>query len=206
MLGQAGTGRAAEVDAHVHPLRREGVFAEIHGQLHEPPEVGAVGRRVAIDGGLRLAERHQQVAVGVRVAVEEDHAARVPVHHVLGLVALGVRPVVGEEIGVPGRRRGLGGVRLRFEGPDVCQPPGCPEGRMHGVECTDGLADGISGKRMAGVIRAGAVCRLRWRRQQESERWPWTTGTRPWRVNGAPHAAAPMPVFSAARDTAAVLT
>ena len=131
VLGKTSARRSTEVQSDVHSLRVEGVLAQVHGQLHQPPEVPAIRWGVGVDGGLGFAERHQQMAVGVRVPIEEHHAAGIAVDDLLLSIAVWVRPVVRQEVGAARRRRCLGGVDLRFKGADVGHSPGCPKGRVH---------------------------------------------------------------------------
>ena len=131
VLGEARARRSTEVQSDVHPLRVEGVLAQIHGQLHQPPEVRSIRWGVGVDGGLGFAERHQQMAVGVRVPIEEHHAAGISVDDLLFSIAVWMRPVVGEKVGAARRWRCLGGVDLRFKGTDVGHSPRCPKGRVH---------------------------------------------------------------------------
>ena len=128
VLGEASTRRSPEVQSDVHALRVESVLAQVHGQLHQPPEVRSIRRGVGVDGGHWFAKCHQQMAVGVRVAIEEHHAAGIPVDDLLFRIAVGVGPVVGQEVGAARRWRCLGGVDLRFKGADVGHAPGCPKG------------------------------------------------------------------------------
>lgn len=131
VLGKTSARRAAEVQSDVHALRVEGVLAQVHGQLHQLPEVRAIRWGVGVDSGLRFAKRHQQMAVGVRVPIEEHHAAGITVDDLLFSIAVGVSPVVRQEVWAPRRRRCLGGVDLRFKGADVGHSPRCPKGRVH---------------------------------------------------------------------------
>lgn len=94
VLGEPGARRSTEVESDVHALRVEGVLAQVHGQLHQPPEVGSIRWGVGVDGRLGLPECHQQMAVGVRVPIEEHHAAGIPVHDLLFSIAVRVRPIV----------------------------------------------------------------------------------------------------------------
>ena len=128
VLGEARSRRAAEVQSDVHALRVEGVLAQVHGQFHQPPEVRSIRRGVGVDGGLWFAECHQQMAVGVRVPIEEHHAAGITVDDLLFCIAVGVGPIVRQEVGAPRGWRCLGGVDLRFKGADVGHAPGCPKG------------------------------------------------------------------------------
>ncbi len=132
VLGETSTRRSTEVQSDVHALRVEGVLAQVHGQLHQPPEVPAIRWGVGVDGGLGLPECHQQMPVGVRVPIQEHHAAGIAVDDLLFSIAVWVRPVVRQEVGAARRWRCLGGVHLRFKGADVGHSPGCPKGRVHG--------------------------------------------------------------------------
>lgn len=132
VLGEASTRRSPKVQSDVHALRVKGVLAQVHGQFHQPPEVRSIRWGVSVDGGFGFAERHQQMPVGVRVPIEEHHAAGIAVDDLLFSIAVGVRPVVREEVGAARWWRCLGGVDLRFKGADVGHSPGCPKGRVHG--------------------------------------------------------------------------
>jgi len=112
VFGKPGAGCPAKVQTDVHSLRRKGALAQIHRQFHEPPEVGAVRGSVGIDGGLRFSKCHQQVTVGVRVPVQENHATGIAVNDVLFGIALRMRPVVRQEIWTSGGWRRLGRVGL----------------------------------------------------------------------------------------------
>ena len=140
VLGEASARRAAEVQSNVHALRVEGVLAQVHGQLHQPPEVRSIRRGVGVDGGLRFTERHQQMAVGVRVSIEEDHAAGITVDDLLFRITVGVGPVLRQEVGAPRGWRCLGGVDLRFKGADVGHSPRCPKGRVHEGSVGNGIS------------------------------------------------------------------
>jgi len=139
VLGEASTRRSPEVQSDVHALRVEGVLAQVHGQFHQPPEVRSIRWGVGVDGGLRFTERHQQMAVGVRVPIEEHHAAGIPVDDLLLSIAVGVRPIVRQEVGAARWWRCLGGVDLRFKGADVGHSPGCPKGRVHEGSVGNGI-------------------------------------------------------------------
>ena len=131
VFGEPSACRSTEVQSDVHALRVKGVLAQVHGQFHQPPEVRPIRWGVGVDGGLRLAECHQEMPIGVRVPIQEHHAAGIAVNDLLFRITVWVRPVVREEVGAAGGRRCLGGVDLRFKGTDVGHAPGRPKGRVH---------------------------------------------------------------------------
>ncbi len=131
VFGEPSARRSTEVQSNVHSLWVKRVLAQVHGQFHQPPEVRSIRWGVGVDGGLRFAERHQEMPIGVRVPIQEHHAAGIAVDDLLFSITVWVRPVVREEVGAAGRWRCLGGVDLRFKGTDIGHSPGCPKGRVH---------------------------------------------------------------------------
>lgn len=139
---------AALVESDVDALRFEGAFDEQHCCVDEGPEGGSLSGCVVEESCAALAEGDEEMAVGVGVFVEEDHAGGGSIadarEDVVRAVLFGVFPVFAEE-GWFGRRWCFGGVGVGVlfvalvlfgEGLEVLESPGGVEdvrGRVVGV-------------------------------------------------------------------------
>ena len=98
MFGDAGSGGSSFVDAEVDALRGEGAADQIHAEFQQFPEFRPLLRFIIEEGGAGFAEGDEEMAIGVGVAVEEDHAVVVAVDDMVGLVGLGMTPVLSEKV------------------------------------------------------------------------------------------------------------
>src|SRR5581483_9133276 len=155
VAGHAGAGDAAEVDADVEALRGNGSLQELHSgrRLHRQVELFRFAELFKI----RLVRlwRDEQMAVGVGVAVDDDH-------RMVG------RPQDEPVAPLGGRRGGgsitekafvAGGLVDRF---DVVHPPGSVESRgVHERILIASVLVAVLGKKMQPQSRGGAENRRR---------------------------------------------
>lgn len=156
VFGYAGAGGAADVHADVHALWFEDVFAEFGGEADEGPEFALLVGVVVGESWSAVAERDEEVASGVGVGVEEDHAAAVGFGRAgadddeVGRIVVGALPVAFEEAGAVGGGRGGEGL---FRGVVVALLASLFGGEVH----DPALAP--RGVELCGPGGAGVVCR-----------------------------------------------
>lgn len=115
MVGNAGSGAGAEVQANIEALRFDGFAQDGLGERRELEELQALGvAKVSEIGGLAIGHSHH-VADGVGEAVQHEKAVLAPGDHV-------VRGIIG---GLGGFGEEIPAHRL-FE---ILGAPGRPEGR-----------------------------------------------------------------------------
>ena len=85
------------VDADVQALRLKRSLTQSNGTIDELPQLSALLRFVIRQRRARIAQRDQQVPVGVGVLVEQDHPVLGADDDVVGFVVLGREPVVEQE-------------------------------------------------------------------------------------------------------------
>ncbi len=128
MSGQAGAGCLALVDAHIDPLRIEYRSESSHAKLHQGPEGRSLLGGIGQQRGLGLAQRHEQVAVGVGVPIEHDQPVIIAVNHMVGVVRVGGGECGGDEVVQSAPASALVGI----ESFEILHAPRRPEGIVHG--------------------------------------------------------------------------